>query len=497
MKILTPEQIKEADKITIDKQGITSAELMRRAGDRCADWLIQKFSSETRFAIICGPGNNGGDGIVIAENLIRKKYHVVVSHIHQNSLSVDHKVHLDRLKESGFNNFKTVTDSLESADVVIDCIFGIGLNRPVEGEFKEAIELINKSALPVISIDIPSGLPSFPVEKEAEILSVAALHTLTFNAPKLSFLLPVTGRFVNNFSVIDIELDQEFIQSAESNYYFFTEADVKPLIRKRPKFSHKGTYGHALLAGGSTGKFGAIILSSLACLRSGAGLTTVRIPTSGVPALNSFLPEAMTEINDDPEFVTTIKNSAKYSAIGFGPGAGTDQKTAGALKVLIQEYKGSLVIDADGLNILSENKTWLSYLPANTILTPHPGEFSRLVGKWDNDKEKLDLLKEFCRRFNVTVILKDAHTCICTPGGKFFFNSTGNPSLAKGGSGDVLTGILTSLLAQGYGVLTASILGVFIHGRAADIASSELHENSVLARDVCEKIPDSLRSIEK
>jgi NAD(P)H-hydrate epimerase len=262
------------------------------------------------------------------------------------------------------------------------------------------------------------------------------------------------------------------------------------------KFDHKGTYGHSLLVAGSQGKSGAAIISAKACMRSGAGLLTVHSNKETLNALLNHLPEAMGSEDRDAEKITEI-DPERYTAIAFGPGIGTHEDTQTVLKKLLNYYKGKLVIDADGLNILSENKTWLNFLPPGTILTPHPKEFERLVGESENEFERLKILKQFSLKYNCIVVLKGAHSAVAMPDGNVFFNSSGNPSLAKAGSGDGLTGIILGLLSRGYNAPQAAIIGTYIHGYAADLCLKKMSMESVLISDVINQLPKAFRKLEE
>jgi NAD(P)H-hydrate epimerase len=334
-----------------------------------------------------------------------------------------------------------------------------------------------------VAIDVPSGLMVEDNSANDHKSVINANATLTFEAPKLSFLFAENAQHVGDFYVLDIGINKTFIASQKSLNYYLTREMIAPLIKHRPKFSHKGNYGHALLVAGSYGKMGAAVLAAKSCLRSGVGLLTVHVPKCGYTVLQSTVPEAMLSVDEDEREISGIKDIAQYNVIGVGPGIGNAKSTQQVVKVLIQA-KLPMVIDADALNILSENKTWLAFLPKGCIFTPHPGEFARLVGKTSSAYDAYTLQKEFAIKYSVYLVLKGAHTAIATPEGEVFFNSTGNPGMATGGSGDTLTGIITGLLAQGYSPKQAALLGVYIHGLAGDIAAHEAGEGSLIAEDI-------------
>lgn len=494
MKILNAQQIKQADEFTIKNEPISSIDLMERAATRCVEWLKNKYDTDKSFAIFCGVGNNGGDGLVIARLLAEKKYDVKVFVVEfSKNYSPDFIINLEKLKKT---NIELVTLSendfhfkIAAEAIVIDAIFGTGLNKPVEGFVAKIIQQIN--SYEIVSIDIPSGL--FGEDNQHNNIKniITANYTLTFEQPKLAMMFPQNSVFCGECTVLPIGLHPDFFKTVDTPYFFTTKQDVKGLVLPRQKFSHKGIYGHALLMVGSYGKMGAAILSSKACLRSGVGLLTVYVPKEGMQIIQTAVPEAMCLTSNEQKFITDVPALDAYDAIGVGSGLGMEKQTQNALKLLIQNTTLPMVIDADALNILAENKTWLSFLPNNSILTPHPKEFERLVGKWNNDEERLQLQLDFSAKNDVIVVLKGAHTSISTPLGKVYFNSSGNPGMATAGAGDVLTGIIASLLAQGYLPEDAAILGVYLHGVAGDLAKEQVGEVSMIASDIVEQLPNA------
>lgn len=494
MKILNALQIKQADEFTIKNEPILSIDLMERAATRCVEWLKNKYDTDKSFAIFCGVGNNGGDGLAIARLLIENKYFIKIFVVEfSKNYSPDFVINLEKLKKTNVElvilsekdfQFKIAPDA-----IVIDAIFGSGLNKPIEGFVAKIIYQLNSHQ--VVSIDIPSGL--FGEDNQHNNIKniITANYTLTFEQPKLAMMFPQNDVFCGECVVLPIGLHPDFIKTVETPYFFITKQDVKGLVLPRQKFSHKGIYGHALLIAGSYGKMGAAILSSKACNRSGVGLLTVHVPKEGVEILQTTVPEAMCSTSDEEKIIANIPLLDNYDAVGVGPGLGMEKQTQNALKLLIQQVKVPMLLDADALNILSENKTWLAFLPSSSILTPHPKEFERLVGKWNNDEERLQLQIEFSAKNDVIVVLKGAHTSISTPSGNVYFNSSGNPGMATAGAGDVLTGIITSLLAQGYLPENAAILGVYLHGVAGDIALEHTGEEALIASDIISAIADA------
>ena len=503
MKILPVEKIREADTFTIENEPIDSVDLMERAASKVYDWFMKRCKTkEVSVKIFCGIGNNGGDGLALARMLfftgiIPQVFVVRFS----DKMSRDCEVNFNRLKEEtetpmydifSEDDFPLINDK----DIVVDAIFGSGLNRNIEGFAAELIKHLNDNNAIRIAIDIPSGLLALGSQQTTDNGQQSsskshnshqifkADYTLSFQFPKLAFMFPENDAFVGRWEVLDIGLHKDFIDNVETLNFYTTEDMAMPILRKRTKFSHKGTYGHALLVAGSTGKTGAALLAAEACLRTGIGLLTAHLPKDALLPMQIYLPEAMTSIDKSETHCTEIDDIIPYTAIGVGPGIGKNTETATLLKKIIQEATQPLVLDADALNIISENPTWLSFLPDNTILTPHPKEFERLFGKTNNSYERLELQRKMSVIHNIIIVLKGAHTAITFPNGTCFFNSTGNPGMATAGSGDVLTGMILSLLAQRYTPQEAALLGVYLHGKAGDKAAEKIGENSMIARDI-------------
>lgn len=506
MKIFSIPQIREADAFTIAQEPIASIALMERAALACVHWLTERFESSYTFNIICGLGNNGGDGLAIARLLAARGYTVEVIVVrYSEKHSEDFESNLLRVSADSVSGRLNMVEvhSLEAfhtafvtnaQTIIIDALFGSGLNKPVEGLVAGIISIINQSKRTVVSIDMPSGLFA-DLLNGAEDVIMNAHYTLSFQFPKLSFMFPETAACVGEFSILNIGLHQHYIEHTSTPYFFTTQREACLLYKKRSKSAHKGSFGHALLLAGSKGKMGAALLSAKACLRSGAGLLSVHIPECGYSILQTGLPEAMVSTDTEQDYISSLPSLERYTAIGIGPGIGTEQQTQNVLKLLIQNSSVPLVLDADALNILSENKTWLAFLPANSILTPHPKEFERLAGKCANNEERLKALREFALKNKVYVILKGAHSAIAFPDGSVHFNSSGNPGMAKGGSGDALTGILTALLAQGYTPEATCVFGVYLHGLAGDFAAHALSEESMLPSDLIEHLSDAFRFV--
>lgn len=491
MKILSANQIKEVDQATLLVESITAIELMERTANACVDWIIHHYNTTKHFIIFCGSGNNGGDGLAIARILKQKHYTVTVYIVANVAYSDNVEINFERWQNFGGKTISLKTDDdfpnlSQSNLIVIDCLFGSGLNRQVKGLPAQLIEHINKSNKEVIAIDIPSGMFVDNNATNLHSTIITATHTLSLELPKLALLLPENKDKSGEMHIIPIGLNKEAILKQESPYEWITLSYCKDFIKKRKRFSHKGTYGHVKIIAGSKGKIGAAVLATKASLRIGAGLVTVEIPNCGYTTLQTAIPEAMVVVNGKKHISERI--DLNNHCIGVGPGIGTEDKTKTEILRLISRTNEPLVIDADALNILAENKEYWDRIPIYSILTPHPKEWTRWIGNWNNDYEKLERTLKFAKQYCLYVVIKGAYTVTITPKGNLFFNNSGNPGMATAGSGDVLTGILTGLLAQGYTSGKASVLGVYLHGLAGDFAKEEKGEFSLIASDCIENL---------
>ena len=496
MNILSVAQLYEADKITIEKEEITSEALMERAGMQIFQWLHGRLqSSPVTIHVFCGIGNNGGDGLVVGRMLMDYDYNVLIYIVNcSDKRSTDFLVNCDRIKNVTkkwpiFLKSESDFPEIGSSDIIIDAIFGIGLNRCPDGWVKKLIRYLNEQKAFILSLDLPSGLfaEKAPEDKNAII---KADHTLTFQSPKISFFLPETSEYVNSFDVLDIGLDSDYISNLEPVAKLIGALEAQLLYKNRKRFSHKGTYGHSLIVAGSYGKVGAAVLASEAAYRVGAGLVTAFIPKCGYNIMQISMPEVMVNTDKENDFISDIVQEFEPTVIGIGMGIGIRKETVDALESLLKFQKLPMIIDADALNIISDNKQLLDLIPKQSILTPHPGELKRLIGKWRNDFEKLEKVKKFSEIHDVIMVLKDAYTFIVYKEA-FFINSTGNPGMASGGSGDVLSGVLTGLVSQGYEPLNAAVFGVYLHGRAGDIAAQNMGFEAMTASNIIEKLGDA------
>ncbi len=489
MKILSASQIREADAYTIAHEPISSTLLMERASNVFVLWYVAKFTPAQPLAIFCGNGNNGGDGLAIARLLSEKGYQVSVWLLDGGNTTKDRDINAQRL--AGMKDIPQhqlaegdALPTLNDRAVVIDAIFGSGLNRPVSGWVADLINHLNEQPVTRVSVDIPSGMYADSIS-EGTIFK--AHHTLSFETPRLSFLFAEHGDYVGEWEYRSIGLHEGFVGQVVSPYRIIAPNDVH--LKPRTRHSHKGTYGHSLIIAGSYGKIGAAILASKACLRTGAGLVTACVPQCGYNAIQAGLPEVMVLTDAHDRKITAIpENVSIYQAIAIGPGIGQEKETLDALILLIQKAHKPLVLDADALNLLSQHTQWLNKLPANSILTPHPKEFERLFGPSNDSLERLELARRHAKEHNIIIVLKGAYTSIISPQQEVWFNSTGNPGMATGGSGDVLTGIITGMLAQGYEPLQATINAVYLHGSAGDLAAETHGQEGLIAGDIVEHL---------
>ncbi len=501
MKFFNTSQIKELDQYTIDQEPIASIDLMERAGTAICKTILNKIELDQPVYIFAGPGNNGGDALVLARLLLHAKLNVRVFLLHSGKLSADCEKNRQRLVEEFPGSITILINEFIAPEVSHDCIlidglFGSGLTRPITGFFADAVNWINSCGCKVLAIDIPSGLQG---EENSGLNApiVKATYTFSLQFPKLAFLLPENEKFVGQWEVLDIGILSKAISETESNFTLLETSDIQSILKNRPKFSHKGTFGHALIIAGSYGMAGASILSGKAALRTGAGLVTVHSCSANRVIIQTSVPEIIFQPDQFDNFISDVNVLEIYNAVAVGPGIGTKSETSGMLRKLLGQLNKPCVLDADALNIISFEKDLLKLIPKNSLLTPHPKEFERLFGKCNSSFERMIKAKKTAQDYDLIIILKGAYTLIALPNGQLIFNSTGNAGMATAGSGDVLTGILAGLLAQGYEAAQAAQLGVFIHGKAADFALIEQSEESMIARDIIDSLGKAFKSVGK
>ncbi|HXS56155.1 MAG TPA: NAD(P)H-hydrate dehydratase [Hanamia sp.] len=499
MKIFSVSQIKAWDAYTIQHEPVSSVELMERAASACATWIISHFEKNQSFKIFCGKGNNGGDGLAIARILLESGYPVSAYIVDSEKPgSSDFEINLERLhKISNEIYFLKDADTLPGLtnETVIDAIFGTGLNKRVTGLFSTLIHHLNKFAQTIISIDVPSGLlidESSAGRGNNEIIK--ANYTLSFQNQKRGFLMAENGLYTGEVFLLDINLSKEFEEKEDSALEFVDKGLIKRLYVPRNSFANKGNYGYACLLSGSYGMMGAAVLSSRACLRSGVGKLTCYTCKSGYEIVQSCVPEAMCKTSGNT-FIKDITDFKNFDIVGIGPGIGRHISHKQLLHTLFTSFKKPVVVDADALNVMSENPTLYKLIPENSIITPHPKEFERLFGKSASDFERIELAIKKAKQLHIFVVLKGHFSFIAAPDGKGYFNSTGNAGMATAGSGDVLTGIITGLVAQKYAPLSACILGVYLHGLAGDLAAKKISEEGLIAGDIINYLGKAFKEI--
>ncbi len=499
MKVFSASQIKACDAYTIHAASISSYDLMERAAARCVEWITAQVPKDAVFAILCGTGNNGGDGLAITRMLHRQGYGVKAFLLQfSDSLSADCKLNLERLQNidaelvSVLHPEAFITD-IPSNIIVIDAILGTGLNRQTEGWVAEFIEHINEQPNRKIAIDIPSGMPADIIPSPGAAV-LRADQTLSFQFYKRSFFHEEMGMLTGEVEIIDIGLNPTFINATQTNYLTLDADAARAMYKPRKPFSHKGTYGDVLIIAGSYGMMGAAVLAVKAALRSGPGKVRAFIPECGYTVLQTAVPEAMCTTKGD-KFVTTLNGWEGAGAIGIGPGLGMQDYTARAFADFIEACKQPIVIDADGLNLLAKQPEIMHKLPHGSIITPHPKEFERLFGKTVNSMLQAEQARMQAMKYNINIVLKGHHTLVANPEGECWYNVNGNAGMATGGSGDVLTGIITGLLAQGYTPNEAALLGVYLHGAAGDIAAAEHSQEAMIASDIIDNLGNAFKTL--
>ena len=504
MKIFTSNQIHELDRYTIEHEPISSIDLMERAAKALTQAISQLYVLSTPVVVFAGPGNNGGDALAVARLLAEKNYQVSVYLFNiSGKLSPDCTINKQRLQDTKrIKQFVEVVDEfdpprLEANMVVIDGLFGSGLNKPLAGGFASLVKYINASPAQVVAIDLPSGLMAEDNTYNVRANIIRATHTLTLQQQKLSFLFVENQQFIGQLHILDIRLSQEGISKLEAQYTILEEGDIRSRLLSRNAFVHKGQMGNALLIAGSYGMAGAAILSAKACLRSGVGKVTINASRRNIPILQTAIPEAIVQTGNEETIFAEAVDTEDFNALGIGPGLGQSEQTAIALIAQLRRTQCPMVLDADAINILANHRAWLQQLPPGIIMTPHPKEFDRMEGHSADSYERLTKAINLAGRIKGYIILKGHYTAICMPDGHVFYNSTGNAGMATAGSGDVLTGIITALLARGYKSPDACLVGTYLHGLAGDLAANELDEESLMASDIINYLPRAFKRLKE
>ena len=494
MKMLSAQQIRDWDEYTIQHEPVTSIDLMERAAAACVKWIVENLQDASQFQVFCGSGNNGGDGLAIAR-MLREKGKEIEVYLLETAGSADFNTNLQRASAAGLPvTHMRGTDEfpLIKNGIAIDALFGTGLNRPVSGVAASLINHLNRQKVKLISIDIPSGM--FADQSSKDLPVIQADITLSFQVPKLAFFMADQGAFVGQCIILDIGLHPDYLKTVSPAVEFTDSAIIAEILQPRNPFANKGTYGHAALLAGSYGMMGAAILAARACLRSGAGKLTCYIPKLANTIMQLAVPEAILQIDSDEMKITRFDAQTTYQAVGVGPGIGQFREHLGLLREMFRRRK-PLVIDADALNTLAAHQELTHEIPSNSILTPHPREMERLFGASTDDFARMKLAMQRAQTLDVIIVLKGHYTLIAFPDGRVAFNSTGNSGMAKAGSGDVLTGLLTGLMARGYNPKDTAILGVFLHGLAGDLAKKEIGEEAMQSSDIIDFLPKAFLSL--
>lgn len=504
MKIFTSDQIRELDNYTIEHEPVKSIDLMERAARALTTAINRRWERHVPIVVLAGPGNNGGDALAVARMLTDQGYQVQTFLFNiTGHLSADCAENRRRLLDKkGYAMLNEVTQEFDPPQLgpetlVVDGLFGSGLKKPLAGGFASLVKYINASAAQVVSIDVPSGLMTEDNSYNVRTNIIRADLTLTLQQTKLAFLFAEHQQFIGELQVLDIQLSQEGMARTEAQYTLTEEADIRRMLRPRNPFAHKGTMGHALIMAGSYGMAGAALMSAKACMRSGAGKVTVHTPKRNVPILQTALPEVVIHTDREETICSEAMVTDDFQALAIGPGLGTNEQTAIAMLTQLRHAQCPVVTDADALNMLAARHAWMQQLPKGIILTPHPKELERLEGQCTDSYERLAKARQLAERVQGYVVLKGHYTAICMPDGHVSFNPTGNAGMATAGSGDVLTGIITGLLAQGYTQKEACIIGVYLHGLAGDLAAQDLGEESIIATDLIQYLPKAFLKIRK
>ena len=503
MKIFTTDQIKKIERATFENEGVTSLQIIDRVAEEVAAEVVSLLSSQSRIAVFAGPGNNGADALAAARMLYEQGYRpeIFLFNIGGDKLSAECRACRDRLLEVAPEvEFTEVVKQfnrpqLTPNHIVIDGLFGTGLREGLNGGFRELVKYIDDSRAFVISIDIPSGLFGDWNPNAVHRNMMHADLTLAVQFPHLSFFMAENAEVVGQWKTIDVGLSPAEIRKTTAPFYLVERSDVRKLLRRRPEFCSKADFGSAMLVAGSYGMMGAAVLAARGALRSGAGKVSVYSPRCGYEIMQTSAPEAMFVASNSDIHISSIRLPQSYSTIGIGPGIGTADATVDALEQFLQDRKEPVVLDADALNCIAKRQSLLHRIPVLSVLTPHAGEFDRIFGQQPNAEARLVKAIEVARYHNILIVLKGRYTTIIRPDGRLYFNSTGNPAMATPGSGDVLTGVITSLMAQGYRPEVAALCGVYIHGLAGDMAADAEGQYGVTAGDIAANIGRAIKSV--
>jgi len=501
MRILSAAQIRALDEATTLEEGITSTNLMERATRAFFTAFRRHYGPKRPIAILCGTGNNGGDGFALARMMLMH-YNVMVFSALVGERSHDNAINHRRAKKLGIKIHEVKPldpfPKFHPDVILIDALFGTGLNRPLEGYWADFVDHYNEKNQTVVALDLPSGMladtPSTGSVLRAE-------RTISLGVAKLALFAPSNTQWLGRWEIAPFKLAHpdivtRFLEDAPAFDAFLMEPNaLRKELKHRYANDHKGVFGHALLVAGAFGTMGAAVIAGRAVLRSGAGLLTCHVPRSGYEIMQISFPEAMCKIDVHRYRTTEVGDLSPYATIGAGPGLGTEVMTAAALRSVLERYDRPMVLDADALNIISAEPDLLQLVPKNSILTPHPKEFERLCGATEHDFARWQVQGAFAKQHGIYLLLKTGYTSVATPSGNLYFNPTGNPGMGTAGTGDALTGVIVGLLAQGYLPEHAACLGVYLHGLAGDIAAEELGQEFLLAEDVVGHLGQAFRQL--
>lgn len=502
MKIFTNSEIRQIDQYTIEHEDVKPIELVDRVARAVTDEITARWRQSKPVVIFAGPGNNGADALAAGAMLSESGYkvHAYLFNIGGNKLSAECTACRDRYVQCPGAGITEVIDTFMMPDLqrnllIIDGLFGSGLRDPLKGGFSYLVQRINEAKATVVSIDIPSGLAG---DWNPALVSRDVIHatlTLAVQHPRLAFFIADNAELVGEWKVLDIGLSQKAASEIKAKFYLVEEGDVYRALKRRPLFSSKADFGSALIYAGSYGMMGAAVMAARGALRSGAGKVTVEAPQCGYPIIQTAVPEALYSPNQGERYIDRMRPAHQYNAIAVGPGIGTDETTLRALEELLLSSKSPIILDADALNCIAMKPAMLNSLPMLSIITPHAGEFDRLFGHHTSTESRLRKACEVARHYHILIVLKGHYTSIIRPDGKIYFNSSGCPAMATPGSGDVLTGMLTGFMAQGYNPEIATLLAVFLHGLAGEIAAEDHGDYGVIASDIADNIGCAIKAI--
>ena len=500
MKIFTTEEIRKIDNFTIEKEGISSIELIERVAEAVTAEIVKRWRQSKPVGVFAGNGNNGADGLAVARLLAEHgfKVHIYLFNIGGNRLSPECQACRDMVVDRPGISMTEVIDTFMMPDLhrnylIIDALFGSGLREPLKGGFSYLVQRINEANATVVSIDLPSGLLG---DWNPQLISRDVVHatlTLTVQHPRLAFFMEDNAELVGEWRLLDIGLSETAARSTPAKFYLVEEVDVANALRHRPAFSSKRDFGDAIIYAGSYGMMGAAVLAARGALRAGVGKLTVEAPKCGYAVLQTAVPEALYSHNQGEVVIERINLPRPFNAVAIGPGIGTREATIKALEEFLSAMKHPVILDADALNCIAKKPSMLNLVPVLSILTPHAGEFDNLFGRHPNPEARLKKAIEMARFYNVIIVLKGHYTAIVRPDGKIYFNSSGCSAMATAGAGDVLTGVLSAMIAQGYKPEIATLISVFIHGVAGELAAREHGEFGVTAGDIAANVGRALR----